>query len=182
MTTVEIIAQIIGIGAMAMNCFSFQQKERKTVLAFQLVGTSLFAINFFMLGAISGAILNLLGAIRSVVFMYREKFNANHPLWLAGFIATYILSYVAVFTVFEKEPTALNLILEILPVIGMVLTTLSFRYKDAKTIRRFGFINAPLWLTYNIYSKSIGAIICESLNIISIIIGTLRHDVKRKNK
>ncbi len=178
----EIIAQTIGIVAMAMNCLSFQQKERKTVIAFQLVGTTLFSINFFMLGAIAGAILNLLGAIRSIVFIYKEKLRADHPAWLCGFIATYVLSYVAVFTVFGKEPTVGNLIIEILPVIGMVLTTVSFRYNDAKTIRRFGFINAPLWLVYNIYSKSIGAVICESFNILSIIIGTLRHDVKRKKK
>ena len=182
MTTVEIIAQIISIAAMAMNCLSFQQKERKAVIAFQLVGTTLFSINFFMLGAFTGAILNLLAAIRSIVFINKEKLKADHPAWLIAFTVTYVLSYVASFALLDKEPTALNLILEILPVIGMVLTTISFRYDDAKTIRRFGFINAPLWLAYNIYSKSIGAIICESLNIISIIIGTLRHDVKRKNK
>lgn len=181
MTAVEIIAQIIGIVAMLVSFLSFQQKERKTVIIFQIASTTLFAINFFMLGAIVGALLNVVAAIRSVVFMDKAKSKGDHPAWLCAFFFVYILSYVATFTVFDKEPTAINLVIEVLPVIGMVLTTIGFRQNDAKAIRKYCLLNAPLWLVYNIYNMSIGAIIGESVNIISIVIGTLRHDIKRRN-
>lgn len=175
----EFIAQAIGIAAMALNCLSYQNKNQKTVIAFQFFGSLLFSVNFLMLGAISGCLLNLIGVIRAYVFVNKKKFNATHPLWLAAFTLAYILSYVFVFTLFDKEPSVKNFIIEVLPVIGMVLSTISFRYTDAKSIRAFGIFVSPLWLTYNIVNFALGGIICEAINMISIIIGMLRFDVKR---
>lgn len=179
MEPTEIAAQIIGIVAMAMNCLSYQQKRQNAVLALQLCGSALFVVNFFLLGAFAGALLNAIAILRAVVFMKKDKLHTNHPAWLIGLIAAYLLSYILVFTVFGKEANALNLIVEMLPVIGMTLMTVAFRYQSATMTRRFGMINSPLWLVYNIFSFSIGAICCESLNIASIIIGILRIDRKK---
>ena len=182
MTEIEIIAQIIGIFAMVANCLSYQQKTNTTLLFFQLVGSSLFAVNYFLLGALSGAILNIVAVIRTLIFIKKDKFNARHPAWLIAFILLYITSYICIFAVFGKEPTIPNLIIEFLPVLAMIIANISFRYADAKMVRRFGIFASPLWLTYNIVNVAIGAIICETLNIFSIIIGMIRHDIKRKNK
>lgn len=176
----DIIAQAVGIGAMAMNCLSFQQKKQKGILAFQLCGSVLFCINYYMLGAMSGAILNIVGILRALVFMNKEKLRAEHPAWSAAFVAAYLGGYVLVFSVFGKEPTVKNFLVELLPVVGMTLTTLSFRYKGTREVRIFGLINSPLWLSYNILTFSIGAICSEVLNFVSILIGILRHDVKRR--
>ena len=181
MTAVEIIAQTFGIIAMAVGFISFQQKERKKVIMFQVASTTLFATNFFLLGAIAGALLNMVAAIRAVVFLDKEKSKADHPAWMYAFFFMYILSYVATFTVFGNEPTVKHLIFEFLPVIGMVFTTIGLRCNDAKGIRKYALLNSPFWLTYDIYCMSIGAIIGESLNILSIVIGMLRHDIRRKN-
>ncbi len=161
---------------MAFNIFSYQQKTQKRAIAFQLGGSILFAVNYLMLGAIVGGILNAVGTVRALVFLNREKLRATHPVWLAGFTAAYLLSYVLTFTVFGKEATAFNFIVEFLPVIGMTATTISFRLSDAKAIRRFGLISSPSWLIYNIVSFSVGAIICEVLSLCSIFIGMFRLD------
>lgn len=182
MTEIEIIAQIIGIFAMVANCLSYQQKKDTTLFAFQLIGSTLFGINYLLLGALSGAILNVIAVVRAVVFIKKDKFNARHPAWLVAFISLYIISYVLIFTVFGKEPSAKNLIIELLPVLAMIIANISFRYADAKMVRRFGIFASPLWLTYNIANVAIGAIICETLNIFSIIIGMYRHDIKKKNR
>lgn len=181
MTPLEMTAQGISIVAMAMNCLSYQQKKQKTVLVYQLIGSVLFAVSFFLLGAYAGALLNGVGITRALVFINKDKLHARHPAWLIGYTCLYVLSYVLVFTVFGKEPTALNLIIEVLPVIGMVVTTVSFRYTDARAIRRFGLVNSPLWLTYNLFSLSVGAIASELINLVSIIVGTIRFDLKKKN-
>lgn len=177
----DISAQLIGIFAMMFNILSYQQKTRTRAIAFQLGGALLFAVNFLMLGAIVGGILNAVAAIRAVVFLNRDKLQANRVSWLVGFIAVYIASYVLTFTVFDKEPSTLNLLIEILPVIGMTATTISFRLSDAKAIRRYGLISSPCWLIYNIANFSIGAILCEVLSLGSIIIGMLRLDRNAKN-
>ena len=180
MKPIEIIAQLIGIAAMAFNILSYQQKTRTGAISFQLAGASLFAVNFFLLDAVVGGMLNVIGAIRSIVFLNKEKLHANHPAWFAGFTAAYLASYILTFTLFSKEPTAVNLIVEFLPVIGMVALTISYRLSDARAIRRFGLISSPSWLIYNISNLSIGAICCEVLSLGSIIIGILRLDRSQK--
>ena len=182
MNTVEIVAQIMGIVGMAINCLSFQNKKAHMVIVFQLFGSMFFAINYFMISAFSGAILNVLGIVRAIVFLFEKKLNTKHPLWTIGFVVLYLCSYVLVFTVFAKSVTPTNLIVELLPVIGMVLTTLSFRASDAKIIRIYAMLNAPFWLTYNIINVAIGGICCESINLVSIVIGMIRHDMKKKEK
>lgn len=180
MNTLELLGQAIGILATIFIIFSYQHKERSRVIAFQLVGTFLFSVNFSLLGAPVGAILNAVAVIRAIVFLNKEKLRADHPLWLAGFSAVYAASYVVTFTLLSKEPTPVNLVIELLPVIGMVATTLSFRFEDAKMIRRYGLISSPCWLIYNIASFSVGAIICEVISLGSIILGIYRFD-RRKN-
>ena len=98
----EQIAQVIGIFAMAMNCLSFQFKQKKQILAFQLCGSALFAVNFFMLGAFAGGLLNAIGIFRAIVYMKEQAFRAKHVAWVYGFGTLFVLSYVAVFTLFEK--------------------------------------------------------------------------------
>lgn len=175
----ELIAQAIGLAAMAFNISSYQRKSRMGVIGFQLWGSVLFAVNFYLLGATVGAMMNVLSAIRAVVFLNREKFRTNHPAWLAGFVAAFLMSYALTFTVFGTEATVKNLLVEFLPVIGMTATTVSFRYTDAKTIRRFGLISSPSWLIYNLFAGSLGAIACEVLSLGSIVLGIWRMDRKK---
>ena len=65
--------QGLGIVAMAFNTLSYQQKNRSTVIAMQMIGTFLFCINFYMLGATMGCILNALAAFRALIFLNKEK-------------------------------------------------------------------------------------------------------------
>lgn len=175
-----ITAQAIGLIAMAFNTLSYQQKNRSTVIAMQMFGTFLFCINFYMLGATMGCILNALAAFRALIFLNKEKVHADHWGWFVGFLAVYALSYVITFTVFGTEATVRNLILEFLPLMGMVAITISFRLSDAKAIRKYALISSPCWLIYNIANFSIGAIVCEVLSLCSILIGMLRLDRKSK--
>ena len=179
---VKIAAQVISILAMAMNILSYQNKKQKSILIFQMVGGTLFAVSFFMLGGITGAMLNVIGIIRAIIFLNKERLRADRPIWLVIFSLVFLGSYALSFTVFGKEITAYNLAVELLPVIGMVITTASFQKKDAKSVRVFGLINSPFWLTYNIINLSIGAICCEIISSLSIIIGYVRFDMKKEKE
>lgn len=178
----ELAAQIISIFAMIFNISSYQQKRKSRVIALQLFGAFLFSVSFFMLGAYIGAILNALAVVRAIIFLNEKRLHTEHILWFIGFCALYLVSYVMTFTVFEKPVTPFNLIIEALPVIGMVATTVSYRMKEAKAVRRLGLVTSPSWLIYNIVSMSVGAILCESFSLISIVVGMLRLDRKKKNK
>jgi len=179
MTTTEIIAQVISIAAMAFNILSYQRKTQRGIITFQFFGSSLFAISFLMLGSMMGMLMNIVSMVRAAVYRERERLHSDHILWLLFFIALSVVTYILNFTVFGTEPSTKSLIVEFLPVVGMTASTVSFRMKEARAIRFLGLINSPAWLIYNIFAFSIGAILCETISLISIIVGILRFDLKR---
>lgn len=178
MNTYEIIAQGIGILAMAFNILSYQGKKQSTVIALQLMGGLLFATSFLMLGELIGGILNVIATVRAVIFLFKEKLKADKLPWFIFFIATYVAVYVLNFTLFGKEPTFKNLIIEVLPVIGMVALNVGFRLKRASDVRKCALVSSPSWLIYNISAGAVGAIICEAVSLVSIFVGMFRHDRK----
>ena len=172
--------QIISIFAMTANILAAQNKKKSGIIAFELCGTSLFAISFFLTESYVGAMLNLVGVFRSLIFLNEKKTRANHPLWLVFFISLYVTSFVLNFAVFEVEFIWSNVIFEVLPVCGMTLGTVGYRMKNATGTRRINIIRSPLWLIYNaFYANNIGATICESLSIISMITAMIRLDFKK---
>ena len=179
MTAVETIGQIVSVFAMACNIISYQQKKQSRLIVCQLLGGALFSVSFFMLGATVGGLLNLLTTVRSLIFLFGERVRASHPLWLCGFIALYIGVYAMTFLVFGTEVTPISLLIELLPVIGMTALSVGFMLADPAKVRRLGLISSPSWLIYNIYYLSAGAIICEIISLVSIVVGMLRHDRKK---
>ena len=177
---IETVAQIFGLCGMTMNVLSYQRKEQREIIFMQMIGSLFFAVNFFMIGAFVGALLNVVGMLRAVVYWQRERFHAQKIHWVFGLGIVYIAVYVLSFTVFGTEPSSKNLLVELLPVIGMIITTVSFYLGRAKAVRFLGIINSPLWLTYNIVNFTLGGIITESISLVSIVLGIIRYDLKKK--
>ncbi len=179
MEPIKIIAQAIGIVAMALNVLSFQRKKQRDIILMQLFGASLFVLNYFLLNAITGALINFIAVLRGIVYSNKKLFRAEKPIWLVFFTAAFIACYVLTFTVFHKEPTPFNLIIELLPTIGVIASTVSFSMKDAKSVRRLAPICSVAWLIYNIINKTIGGTLCEIFALVSVVIGMFRHDIKK---
>lgn len=173
-------AQIIGIFAMAAIILSFQFKNKRAVLACQLIGSALFAVNMYMLGAFVGAILNTVGIVRALVYMQKEKIKIPIAIINSLFLISFVAAYVLVFTVFDKSPTLFNLAIEFLPIIGMSAVTIGFSKTDSKSIRIFALINSPCWLIYNCFNFTIGGILCEVISLVSIISAMIRIDSKKR--
>jgi hypothetical protein len=178
----QIIAQIVGLVAMTIALLSFQQKTQKHIVSIQLCSSSLFALHFFMLELPTGCLLNTIGVIRAFVYSKRDRQWANSLVWPALFVAASIGVYIFCFTTLGTKLNLRNLLLELLPVIGMAATTVSFRMKKASMVRLFSLISAPMWLIYNIFNFSLGGICTELFSLLSIIIGILRLDIKKKVK
>ena len=176
----NILAQGLGIVGMLFNILVFQQRKQRGVLICQFFAAISFAFNYLLLGAVIGGVLNLIGAVRALVFLFEKRTKANSIAWLIIFIIAFASSYPLTFLVFKTPITPKNLIIELLPVIAMILITISLRLGKAKAVRAFSLFSSPMWLVYNCFSGSFGAIASEILNLISIIVGIIRLDTKRK--
>ncbi len=174
-----IIAQAFGILAMVMNVASYQAKKQKTVIIMQLFGSLFFTVNMIMLSATMGAILNIIGVARALVYSNKDKIK-HIKAFNYIFISLYVLSYIATFTIFSTKATAFNLIVEFLPVIGMTATNIGFSLKSAADIRKVMLISSPMWLAYHGISLSLGGVLCEIFTLVSVFIGMLRYDIKKK--
>ena len=177
----ELPGQILSIVAMGVYILSFQAKKQNTIIFFQMLANALFAISFLMLGAMMGAILNLISAIRALLFIYKKQLKTDNNIWLVGFIAVYIATYVLSITMFVENLTPITAILEFIPIIGMVATTLGYRAKTANGTRISGLVNEPAWLVYNVYYLSIGAILCNVFSFTSAIVGLVRFNKQKKD-
>jgi hypothetical protein len=171
-------AQIIGILAMAANVAAYQFKSRRSVILCQLTGSVLFAVNMFMLDALMGGLLNVIGIARAVVYINKDRLKIPVKLVNGIFMVLYLALYALVFAAFGKEPTPFNLLVEILPLIGMGAMTVGLSMKDSGAIRVCGLINSPCWLVYNCLVFSLGGILCEVFGIVSIITARIRIDKK----
>ena len=177
----ELFTQILSIAGLACVVASYQQKKKSALIAVQATGGALFAVHYLLLGAYAGFLLNTIAVFRGIVF-YKERSAKAGKIWVGIIVALCILAYIPTFTIFGTEPSPANLILELLPSIGMSVLTFSFNMSHAGHIRALGFVNSACWLTYNIAHLSIGGIGCEILCFASIIIGILRHDIKKNTK
>ena len=175
-----IIAQIFGIVGMALNAVSYQAKKQRTIILFQLVGGAFFVVNMFMLRAYMGALLNVIGVVREVVYANKDKIK-NIRLCAGLFIGAFVLSYIGVFTLFGKEVTALNLLVELLPMLAMTAMTVAFSLPSAQTVRGFALFSSPCWLIYNVINLSVGGILCESFSIVSAITAMIRTSRAKAN-
>jgi hypothetical protein len=110
--------------------------------------------------------------------LFSAKLKTSHPVWLVGFIGLYAVLYVLTFTLLGVEPTPIAFVVELLPIVGMIASTVGFVLANSKAVRRLGLVSSPAWLTYNLYYRSAGAVICEVISLISIFVGMYRHDRK----
>ena len=169
-----IIAQIFGIAGMTLNAVSYQAKSQRAIILFQFFGGAFFVVNMFLLNAYMGALLNIIGVVRAAVYANKDKIR-NIKLCAGLFIGAFLLSYVAVFTLFGKEFTAVNALVELLPLLAMTAMTVAFSLPSAQTVRGFALFSSPCWLIYNCVNLSVGGILCESFSIVSAVTAMIRN-------
>jgi len=171
----ELIPQIIGLAAVATFLLSYQQKKRKNIIIFNTISRCLYILQYLLLGAYSGAVLDVLGAISSVIAGKKHtRFIKRHTK--AVFIAinlVIIFSGVAIALINKS-------LLDLLPILGVLLHTSAFWITSERTIRRVSLLGSPFWLVYNFLSRAYGSAIGDVLTMASIVTAMLRYKDSEK--
>lgn len=169
----ELIGQIVGVFGIIANVIVFQSKDRKTLLICKLISDIIWVAHFAMIGAFSGAAICCVALVRELVFMQREKRKwANHIIWPIFFITCSVVS-----TFFTwKGP------ISILPTMASAMCVIGYWIARPRLSRIIAFPSGAAMIIYDIFSGSISGIINETVIIISVIIGMIRLDLKKKDK
>ena len=168
----SIVAQIVGLVGIVCSLLSFQQKERKRVMLFQMTASALFCIQLFMVGAITGGCVDSISFVRTAIFSQNDKKWASSPIWLGVFIVAMIVT--GIFTWQNAW--------SILPIIGSILSTIALWMKKSGHIRIISLFVGPCWLIYNLVHGAYTGALNEVLAMTSIVIGIVRHDLGKKSK
>ena len=63
-----IIGQTLGFIAVALGFLTYQMKTQKQLLIVLMITCCVFSVHYFLLGALPGCMLNLVGAVRCVFY------------------------------------------------------------------------------------------------------------------
>lgn len=166
----EILIRIVGMAGFLLMITSFQMNTRRGILGFQVASSFCFLVQFLLLGATTGAILNIISATRCITYIFKGKNKLLSGPFLPSLMITACL-LTAYFT--YDGPVSL------LPCAAMILTSISMWQSEPKMVRLIGIPGNPMWLIYNIFCHSWEGVLTESFCIASIIIGMIRFDFKK---
>lgn len=167
-------ANIFGTLGIASTILIYQQKTRKGLILSKLLSDVIWFLYYFSLSAYSGAAIAVIGMIRELVFINREKKWAKHPIWLIFFLA---LSFgCAIFT--WKN------IFSLLPCIASAVSVISFWIGNPKLSRFLSYPISACMFTYDLTCSPIAifGMINELFAVTSSIVGFFRHDKKKEAK
>lgn len=168
---VNTIAQIIGVIAVVVSCVIFLGRKRRTILLCKFTTDVLWFWHYFLIGAYSGAALNILALFREGIFMNKEKKWASHKFWLFLILGLTVLSCLLTW----EGPASM------LPMLGSSCAVISFWCTKPINIRLTAIPSQGLWLIYGFIHFSLPSFICNTIGLITIGIG-LWQDVKESRK
>ncbi len=164
------VGQIIGFAASAAMIFSFQLKKQKTLVMFWLISSVLFVTHYGMLGEWSGM------AMESVLLL-RNLLQYSQKPWVSKKWVLYLL------LVLIAGLTALlwKNIFSLFPAIALTVSTLSLWTNDIIKIKKAQLLGtSPAWMVYNIRIGSWAGILCEALDMGSVVLYFFRARREKK--
>ncbi len=167
-----LLAQIIGVFAVITFLLSYQQKKRKNIIVWNATSRILYILQYLILGAFEGVVLDILGTVSSVAAQKKDSKIIKKNL-IFFIIGINLLILTAGLFLYEN-------IFSLFPIVGVILHTSAFWITEEKIIRRVSFIGSPFWLVYNLASLAYGSAIGDILSMISIGTAIYRYDIKGK--
>ena len=171
----QIIANIIGIAAMAMFVFSYQLKTRRAIIFFNAGSRVLYILQYILLGAFEGLVLDGVAFFVSLIAQQKDKVWVKKHLKLI-IVGSNIFIVVMGLLCYQN-------IFSLLPIFGVLFETGALWLSKERQIRWFSLLGAPFWMAYNLLFTAYGSAIGNVMTIVSIGIAIVRYDIlKRESK
>lgn len=169
MTTFVLSQIIAGLG---IGCYiaSYQIKSNRALYIVQGIGCSMFCIQLYMLGALTGCISLIILIIRNALL---TRYNEWKWVQWKGWVVIFSLIAVAN-TVFTWEG-----IQGLLPCIGLIAGNIGMWTNNARSIRiSNAFIVSPAYIIYDVIVGAWAGVLNELFTITSVLISIKRFGWK----
>ena len=160
--------QLIGYVGTACALISYQCKKNHNYFLFQTGCAVAFSVQFLLLQSWAGMLLNIFSITRGIIFAMGDK--CRKIGYLIFIELSFAVSCLLACLVFDEIWW-----ISILLFIAQAGGTLAMWTRNGKIIRWAQLCGiSPLWIVNNAYYGSIGGIICEVFNMISVIVSFIR--------
>lgn len=153
-----ILSQIFGILAIITNSLSLQIVKKSKMMFFLLIANVFYVTQYFLLGAYTASITNIIIIIRTMLFNKYDNSNQKIPMSLLAIIIALCLIALAI---------TYNGVLSFIPIIITIAYTIGATYNNPKKFKIIYGICAIIWLIYNFKVQAYVGMIGNFLEIIS---------------
>lgn len=164
----QIIIRGMGITGLILCVIPFQFKKHKHIVLCKMVSEIIFAIQYFIMGAYTGAWMDLVSGGRNFLF-YKlvQKGKSTIPVIIAFSCLIVFLGVVS-----WAGP------LSLLPMIAKVVSTVSYGMKNERLLRYITLPSCILWIVYNFTVGGWEAMIGDFLSLGSIVVAICKFDLR----
>ncbi|MBO4940970.1 MAG: YgjV family protein [Clostridia bacterium] len=171
MQTLSYILSILGLISM-VTASLIKGKDMKKILFFVFCGNFLVATSYLIGGnGINGAAACYIGSLQTIINYFFDSKNKPLPTWL---IVIYAIAIIALNIAVAGGITWLGLLV----IVASLTFILCIGQKNGAKYRFWTIVNMVLWCTYDILSKSFGALITHAVLLLFTVIGMFVNDIK----
>lgn len=166
----EVLSYVVGILGLFFWVASIQWKEKSKILKSQIIASIFFAIQYFLIGAMTAAYMNLVSTVRAYIYDKQEEKKSVYSLLI-------FISIVLIIGGISCKDW-----LNCIPIVASIVYSYITWQKKTKVIR-IGFLIAGFLLLY--FNYRVGAYVSfigNIFEIISSIISIYRLDMVKSEK
>lgn len=168
-----ILAQICGLIALLMTIINIQLKSKEKIVMLNVWANIAVTIQYFLLGAHTGAVISILNAIRDVVyFLFKKKSLKPSILVLLIFEIVAIISGII----------SWQDIWSVIPIVVTIIYTYGLWQDDIKILRITTVIIGYGWTIYDIVVKAYVAALQVIAQGTSALIALAINNKNKKDK
>lgn len=167
-----ILAQICGVITLILTVIAVQFKTKEKIVMCMIFANIMGAIQYFLLNAITGAVVSIINAIRCMVFYFYKKHDKNPSL-----IVLLLFEVIAIVSGIISWQNMWSVI----PIIVTVVYTYGLWQDNVKVIRISTAIAGLGWAIYNIIVMAYVGTIQSISQLISAVIALFKKNEKIKD-
>lgn len=160
-----ILAQICGLIALALTVISVQFKTKEKIVMCMVIANVVVAIQYFLLNAVTGAVISIINAIRCIIFYYYKKKDMKPSI-----IVLIVFEAIAIISgIFTWQN-----IWSLIPIIVTVIYTYGLWQDNVTVIRITAGVVGFGWAVYNVIVMAYVGAIQEISQLISSVIAIVK--------